>query len=141
MQKVLVIDDDDSFHFLCKRVFERSGEDIEMKSAYDGVEALELLKSGEYKPDVMLLDINMPRMNGHEFLEAYQSLSFGRIPIVAMLTSSDQEEDRERVLSYSFVRDYLTKPLRKENITTLKQVLAEVQADEASSNETETDDT
>ena len=126
MKKVLVIDDDDCFHFLCERVFKRSGEDIEMKSVFDGVEALDLLKSGDYQPDLMLLDINMPRMNGHEFLAEYKKMSFGQVPIVAMLTSSDQEADRDNAMDYPFVRDYLLKPLRKENITTLKTVFAEV---------------
>ena len=126
MRKIFVVDDDDSFHFLCERMFKRSGEDIEMRSAFDGVEALELLKSGTYLPDVILLDINMPRMNGHEFLAAYKTLGHGPVPIVAMLTSSDQDADREKALGYPFVRDFLVKPLRKENIEKLKAVYAEV---------------
>ena len=97
-----------------------AGEDIEMRSAFDGTEALEILKSGDYQPDLMLLDINMPKMNGHEFLKVYQSMTNGGVPIVAMLTSSDQEQDKQAALEYSFVRDYLLKPLRKENIAKAK---------------------
>jgi len=57
--------------------------------AYDGQEALEVLKDLDTQPDVIFLDINMPRMNGHEFLEEYSKWDKCSVVII-MLTSSDK---------------------------------------------------
>lgn len=128
MYTVLVVDDDECFQYLCETVFKRSGESFKVLSAYDGLEALELLSKTDQAVDLILLDINMPRMNGHEFLEKYQEIHPGDVPVVAMLTSSDQQADRRNALSYSFVKDYLLKPLRKEDIQRLKVIFDDVQA-------------
>lgn len=81
----------------------------------DGVEALEFLRqNGAYedavRPDLILLDLNMPRMGGREFLEEiHDEPSLRRIPVV-VLTSSDAEEDV--VQSYELnANAYLTKPV------------------------------
>lgn len=126
MYKILVVDDDDSFHFLCKMVFKRSGEPCQLIEAFDGIQALEILQAGDPLPDLILLDINMPRMNGHQFLEQYAKLASGDIPIVAMLTSSEQQRDRQNAMRYSFVRDYLLKPLCKEHVLKLKNIYHEI---------------
>ncbi len=121
MRTVLVIDDDECFQFLCEILFKRSEEECEVLQARDGVEALELLESLDKTPDLILLDINMPRMNGHEFLAAYAQSLPQETPVVAMLTSSEQEQDRENAMTYSFVKDYLLKPLRKSDIGKLME--------------------
>lgn len=128
MQTILVVDDDEVFHYLCERVFAQAGDNFELLRAFDGVEALELLKEVERTPDLILLDINMPRMNGHEFLAEYAKFSPSEIPVVAMLTSSDQQQDRVNALSYDFVKDYLLKPIRKEDIERLKVVYDDLNA-------------
>ena len=122
MKKVMIIDDDESFHFLCEMLFKRHDESITVLRAYDGEEALEALRDETVLPDLILLDINMPRMNGHEFLAAYAERTPSEIPIVAMLTSSDQDSDRTNALSYKFVKNYLLKPLRKSDLDSLKQI-------------------
>lgn len=127
MQTILLVDDDECFHFLCEAVIKRSGEDITLLQAYDGVEALEMLRDVANMPDLILLDINMPRMNGHEFLAAYEGFHPGKIPVVAMLTSSDQQEDRRNALSYEFVKDYLLKPFDKDDIQRLKALVDDLQ--------------
>lgn len=126
MQTILVVDDDESFQFLCKMVFKRSGESCQLIEAFDGIQALEILQAGDPMPDLILLDINMPRMNGHQFLEEYAKLATGDIPVVAMLTSSEQQRDRQNTMRYSFVRDYLSKPLCKEHVQRLKLVFQDV---------------
>lgn len=129
MQTILVIDDDECFHFLCEVAFKKSGENVTLLQAFDGVEALELLRDPTTTmPDVILLDINMPRMNGHEFLAAYAEIHPGVIPIVAMLTSSDQQRDRQDALKYDFVKDYLLKPLSVEDIPRLRVVFDDLQS-------------
>ncbi|MEQ8209005.1 MAG: response regulator [Lacipirellulaceae bacterium] len=128
MKTVLVVDDDEVFHYLCERVFAKTRCDYELLSAFDGVEALEVLEKAETPPDVILLDINMPRMNGHEFLKEYSKFCPSEIPVVAMLTSSDQKEDRVNAMSYQFVKDYLLKPIREEDIERLKVAYDDLQA-------------
>lgn len=99
MQTILIVDDDESFHFLCEIQFCRSEKDYKLLKAYDGVEALEILRRTGDCPDLILLGINMPRMDGHEFLEEFAKINSGEIPIVAMLTSTDQQSDKQKALS------------------------------------------
>lgn len=125
MYTVLLVDDDDADHYLCQQIFRRSGQEIELLIAIDGLDALEKIEQHPGSIDLILLDINMPRMNGHEFLAKYQERATEPIPIVAMLTSSDQTDDREQALRYECVRDYLLKPLGKGDVAKLVQVVDE----------------
>ena len=128
MDTILIIEDDDAFHFLCEMAFKRSGRNIKLLKALDGVQAFEVLESAETMPDLILVDINMPRMNGLEFLAEYAKRGGGKIPVVAMLTSSDQARDRQQAMGYEFVRDYLVKPLTAEHIDRLETIFEELAA-------------
>lgn len=123
MYTVLLVDDDDSDHYLCQQIFKRSGLEIEVLIAVDGIDAFEKIKSTDRQIDLILLDINMPRMNGHEFLANYKRDSSQPIPVVAVLTSSDQAQDREQALGYEFVQDYLLKPLGKNDVAKLTKII------------------
>jgi CheY-like chemotaxis protein len=112
---VLVVDDSESDQFISKLTIESYDPNIVVLSAYDGEEALEMLASEECKPDLILLDINMPRMNGHEFLEQYNK-KIDQQAVVMMLTSSEQEVDRERSMTYPCVKTYLVKPLDESQL-------------------------
>ncbi len=97
-------------------------------SARTGLEALEMFRAYDesrrqspdhFPPVVILLDINMPRMDGFEFLDEYSQIqeSFSKdvaSPAVFVMTSSTAPEDRERARSYGLVVDYLTKPLTED---------------------------
>jgi len=107
---VLVVDDSESDQFISKLMIESYAPNIVVLSAYDGQEALEMLASDECKPDLIFLDINMPRMNGHEFLEEYNKKHDKEV-VVVMLTTSEQKVDRERAMAYTCVKTYLIKPL------------------------------
>jgi CheY-like chemotaxis protein len=115
---VLVVDDSESDQFISQLMIESYDPNIVVLSAYDGQEALEMLTSDECNPDLILLDINMPRMNGHEFLEQYNKKS-DKQAVVVMLTSSEQEADRERSMAYKCVKTYLTKPLDESHLATV----------------------
>ena len=84
------------------------------------MEALEYIKlkpnNEENRIDIIFLDINMPGMNGWEFLEEYNKLDKelqGSI-IVVMLTTSDSPDDKAKAMKRGFASDFKTKPLTKE---------------------------
>jgi CheY-like chemotaxis protein len=90
------------------------------KTKNTGMEALQYLKSkNENKdphPDLIFLDINMPGMNGWEFLQEYNKLDkeLQSRAIIIMLTTSENPDDEAKAQTYGFVSDYITKPLTKE---------------------------
>lgn len=126
MQKlntIMLVDDSEIEHVTSRYAVEDFDESIEVFDAYDGKEALELIQSNQCSPDLIFLDINMPGMDGHAFLEAYAPLAQSRTTLVVMLTSSDQKSDRDSCARYEFVKDYITKPLEIEHIETLAERL------------------
>ncbi|MEM6692892.1 MAG: response regulator [Planctomycetota bacterium] len=132
MKRILIVEDDETFVYFCKVILERSQNSYEVLTAYDGVEALEVIDRQESTIDLILLDVNMPRMNGHQFLAKYNERNPSSIPIVVMLTSSDQDRDREQSNQYSFVKDYLVKPLTEEHIKRFESLYETAASNESS---------
>lgn len=108
-ETVMVIDDSEPDQFLVAMVLRKYHADISVIQAYNGQEALDKLSSCGQQPDVALLDVNMPRMDGFEFLEEYAKLP-GQHMNVVVLSSSNNSKDIERALSYEFVKKYSIKP-------------------------------
>lgn len=122
MRSILIVEDNSADQFLSKAIISSKCPDVEIHIAADGQEALEMLNGGLHA-DLILLDINMPRMNGHDFLEQFTNNNEREIPVVVMLTSSDQEEDKSNALSYKCVKDYLLKPIKPETLEKLQQIV------------------
>lgn len=122
MKKILVIEDSEADQFYNQSIIESIYDNVEIHQAFDGEEALQILNNN-IDPDIILLDINMPRMNGHEFLEAYYRDAGKDTPVVIMLTSSDQERDKEKTSHYSCVRDYFLKPLTTDMVEKLPEFI------------------
>lgn len=121
IRKLLVVDDSEAEHFLYRHALRKFDPGIEVVSVYDGHEALKLLDgfAAEEMPDFLLLDINMPRMDGAEFLEAFHA-RYADAPVrIVMLTSSLNDRDREKALSYPHVAGFMTKPLGQEDLARL----------------------
>ncbi|MCS3745515.1 chemosensory pili system protein ChpA (sensor histidine kinase/response regulator) [Xanthomonas arboricola] len=105
---VMVVDDSLTMRKVTSRVLERHNLDV--TTARDGVEALELLE--ERVPDLMLLDIEMPRMDGYELATAMRAdPRFKSVPIV-MITSRSGEKHRQRAFEIG-VQRYLGKPYQE----------------------------
>ena len=121
ISSIMIVDDSESDQFLTKIVIEKFDDSIEISQAYDGEEALEQLRAMDQQPEIILLDINMPRMNGFEFLEKYNSWEH-RAKVIAMLTSSDQEKDQEQSKKFDCVKTYILKPLDFEDIKALAEI-------------------
>ncbi|WP_315814045.1 response regulator [Paraflavitalea speifideaquila] len=121
---VLLIDDDEPTNFLNKMIIEETGMVKEVKVAQSAREALEYLSgkqqtvvSGQLStPELILLDINMPAMDGWEFLERYDKLSpeLKASIIVVMLTTSFNPEDELKASRISYISSFRNKPLTQE---------------------------
>lgn len=127
---ILLIDDDPATNFLNKLVIEDAALGAYIKITEGGQEALEYLTcTGRYsnetkypQPGIILLDINMPGMNGWEFMEEYKKLpdeQKGKILLV-MLTTSLNPDDRKRAGMIEDIEDFVSKPLSPE---ALKKIL------------------
>lgn len=114
IKTVMLVDDEEIDQKTYQRVLNRSGIVGDILVFTYATDALEYLKSNPEKTvDVIFLDINMPRMNGFEFLEAATEElgeAFARMVIV-MLTTSIDPRDRKRAEDNPLVRDFLDKPL------------------------------
>jgi CheY-like chemotaxis protein len=100
-------------------VLEMMGHQV--RSACDGLEAVEIAES--FRPDVILLDIGMPRLNGYDACRRIREQSWGRNVVVVALTGWGQDEDRQRSQVAGF--DYhLVKPVEPEKLEVLLTRLA-----------------
>ena len=92
--KILLIEDDDVDVEAIKRGFKKNKIANPFIVAKDGVEGLKILRSELKQPYLILLDLNMPRMNGIEFLKEIRNDPILKTSIVFILTTSDAEKDR-----------------------------------------------
>ncbi len=122
---VLLVDDNAIDLMVHRRALLRSGRFETVETAQSGKEALTLLQDhaadraeepGKLPVLLMLLDINMPVMNGFDFLERLAQLGLNDDPrFVVMLTSSSAETDKQKALSNSRVADYMVKPFSTDD--------------------------
>lgn len=123
INSMYVIDDDRIYHFLLKNLFKQNGIEINstfFNNGYEAIEAIKLKKEqGEEMPDLILLDVNMPIMNGWQFLEEYAKLKemLPKSSTIYMISSSNDEVDINKAKGYSdIVKDYFLKPICKEDL-------------------------
>ena len=122
LNKVLVIDDDSVARFLIEIQLKKADITEYILTAANGEQALQVLKKvclTEACPELILLDINMPEMNGFEFLEHLPSLEIHPMPSkIYLLTSSANPKDIEKAKQFP-IAGYLSKPLTQEMLTTI----------------------
>ncbi|ENU33847.1 hypothetical protein F989_01174 [Acinetobacter parvus NIPH 1103] len=108
---IMIVDDSVTVRKVTSRLLERQGYDV--VTAKDGVDAIEQLET--IKPDLMLLDIEMPRMDGFEVTNLVRHHEIHRDLPIIMITSRTGEKHRERALSLG-VNQYMGKPFQEETL-------------------------
>lgn len=122
---ILLVEDDLVDVMNIKRAFRKHEIGNELHVASNGIEALELLRDREklpVLPRIVILDINMPKMNGIEFLQALRNDAALKHLTVFVLTTSNQERDRAEAYALN-VAGYIVKPVDFEAFLTTVGVL------------------
>jgi CheY-like chemotaxis protein len=123
--KVCIIDDDRIYQFTARKILESTGLSKEILSFGNGEEAINYFKNNldqvENLPHVVFLDINMPVMDGWQFLEEFQKINASlQTPIsIYMVSSSVDDYDIRKSKQYSIITDYIIKPINRERFEQL----------------------
>lgn len=111
LKGVLLIDDDRTTNFYNRFVLERNALAENVYEALTAQQALDFLQEKTGEIDLILLDLNMPMLNGFEFIDQFRSKGYNSDKIkIFMLTSSNHENDLEKMKDYG-VTEYFEKPL------------------------------
>ncbi|MDQ2043542.1 response regulator [Pseudoalteromonas sp. 20-92] len=118
---ILIIDDNEVDRYILKRLIKEANLELSIFEKKDGQEALEFLENYEankkehpdgFPPILIFLDINMPRVNGIQFLDEFAKLrKVIEISscVVMMFSSSEREEEKKIIMAHDFVKGYLVK--------------------------------
>ena len=129
--KIFIIDDDSIIAFLAKKTIDSSNVSSKIRDFQEGSEAIAFLKEfcdvAEELPDIILLDISMPIMDGWQFLEEYAKLmpKMSKKNNLYMFSSSISQIDIDRAKSNPLVKDYIYKPLQKDKFLKMVEELGE----------------
>ena len=130
IRKVLCVDDDSISLTISQLLLKRTGFAADVDTAIDGSDALDYFEKlfaansspAEAAPELILLDINMPVMNGWDFLQEYMPIYASRLPAtkIVILSSTIDPEDFALAKQYPVVIQFISKPLSIENLDELK---------------------
>lgn len=126
LKEILLVDDSRGTNVLNERLLSSMGVSQKITAVLNGQEALDYLtkpnQNGEFpNPELVFLDINMPVMDGYQFLEKYEMLDtrYRAFKVIIMLTTSISHEDQDKVKKYPAVKEYLFKPLTKQHVNSI----------------------
>lgn len=121
---VLIVDDDKAVRFFHTVMVSQSGLSKDPLSFSNGEEAFTYLSEHYNNTDtdtwLILLDINMPEMNGWELMDALKEKNYNNQVHIVMVTSSVDRADREKAKLYSMVMDVVEKPISEEDCKRIK---------------------
>lgn len=131
INKILVIDDNDTDLLIAKIVIERAGYKGLLTTKNSANSALEylnsLLNSVENWPNAIFLDINMPLVNGYGFIAEFEKFDADLVAKtnIIILTSSDNRTDFEAFQSKPFVKEYMPKPISPDGFLEVIQKISQ----------------
>ena len=130
IKKILSVDDDDITQFINANTITDLWSDAEVVLAGDGKDAIEVIDnmiSSDIPPDLILLDLNMPVMDGWEFLEEYHKKFYQKYRstiYLAVLSSTIDKKEIDRAEQHQCVNRFIQKPITKESLT---KILEDIQ--------------
>lgn len=122
LKSVLLIDDDEVTNYINTLILKKAGCFQEIHAYRDGRAALnflsELIEKRKQLPEILLLDVNMPKMSGWEFMEEYDQLDrdYLQHTMVIMLSMSLNPDDQLKLVEYDLVKGFKNKPLSEETV-------------------------
>lgn len=125
--KIMLVDDDEINNYINAKMLRRFFKDVQIDICLNGEEAIHLLKANlNTPPDIILLDINMPVMNGWAFIHAYQQLSpnIHKNISIYLLSSSVFDDDIRKSRDYPFIKDYIVKPFHPDKV---KKIISDLE--------------
>ena len=129
---VYLIEDDAISATVTEVILKRTFGPVQVQAYTNGQRAFDdlasRLEAGSPLPDLILLDLNMPVMDGWEFLDAFAGLALPRAISVFVLTSSIHSEELARFAQYPTVKSYFSKPLDMGNLARMQRLLREADA-------------
>jgi CheY-like chemotaxis protein len=124
----IIIDDSELDCFVTQKFLERSTKDLAITAFQNAQDALEIIRENtggnSPVPTIILLDLQMPFMNGFDFVEEFEKFSAEvkknyRIAILTVLTPANNPADIHKILTYNTVNSIIEKPLTKEKLLSL----------------------
>ena len=122
---ILIIDDDEINNFIAAKLIDKIPPKAKVSTCVNGQEGINFVKNklnnqNEF-PDIIFLDINMPLMNGWEFLEEYEHIKndIKKKVTINMLSSSVYNDDISKAETYTTVNKFISKPLTVDKIKDL----------------------
>lgn len=119
----LIVEDDKILHIVMKKILHSIEWNSPLLPFENGLVALNYLKDNYQKENtfVIFLDINMPIMNGWQFLDSIVDIVSNDNVFVYVLSSSINNDDRERAMKNLFVKDYIPKPVSIDKLKSIKE--------------------
>lgn len=116
---IYLIDDDEIYTYTTKKVLQRGVCKHEVQVYGDGIDALEALKNDAVNgtfPDIIFLDIDMPALDGWEFLDEIAQENLDTVPVIYVSSSTIDPAEIERAESNDLVQEFIAKPVSKEKL-------------------------
>jgi CheY-like chemotaxis protein len=112
MSKIMIVDDEEKIRYIVKKMLEDKGHEV--MEAESGKECLEIIK--DKKPDLILMDVMMPEMDGWEAAREIKKDKANEEIIISMLTIRSEDEDKIKSLDDASADWHIAKPIKREKL-------------------------